>query len=79
MEAKRAVALVKTLTGPKPGIVERPVKPDRPPGWVGLARDASEMLLAAGALLKVASDYIGEDDKLQKAVTRGKPRSRAAS
>ena len=68
-EAKRAVALVKTLTGPKPAVLERPVVAvPRAPGWLGLARDASEMLLAAGAFLKVAADFAGEDDKLQQRI-----------
>ena len=67
-EARRAVGLVKTLTGPKPAVVEQPVAVPRSPGWVGLARDASEMLLAAGAFLKVAADFVGEDDKLQRKI-----------
>jgi hypothetical protein len=74
-EAKRAVGLVKTLTGPKPKVVEPAVVEDRQPGWVGLARDASEMLLAAGALLKVASDFVGEDRKLRKRITRTRVQS----
>jgi hypothetical protein len=68
-EARRAVGLVKTLTGPKPAVVERPlVAVPRTAGWLGLARDASEMLLAAGALMKVAADFAGEDEKLQKKI-----------
>src|SRR4051812_8991751 len=49
-EARRAVGLVKTLTGPRPQDRAKAVVEDRQPGWVGLARDASEMLLAAGAV-----------------------------
>jgi hypothetical protein len=71
-EARRAVGLVRTLTAPKSPSVELPVAAEREAEWVGLARDASEMLLAAGALLKVASDFVSEDTKLVKRIARGK-------
>ena len=78
-EAKRAVGLVKTLTGPRLKTEVRPVVVERVPGWVGLARDASEMLLAAGALMKVAADFVGEDDKLQNKIKLGNTSSAAKS
>ena len=67
-EAKRVVGFVKTATAPKTAKLDEPVALPRSPGWVGLALDSSEMLLAAGALLKVAADFVGEDEKLQKRI-----------
>lgn len=78
-EAKRAVGLIKTITGPKLPIESRPVVVARAPGWVGLARDASEMLLAAGALMKVASDFVADDENLQQKIKIGKTGSRSNS
>ena len=69
-EAKRVVGLVRSVTAPRAATEERLVAPEAEPGWVGLARDASEMLLAAGALLKVASEFVAEDKKLKKRVAR---------
>ncbi|HLZ06980.1 MAG TPA: hypothetical protein VKT80_00170 [Chloroflexota bacterium] len=71
-EAKRAVGLVRTLTTPRAATVDRPVAQEREPGWVGLASDASEMLLAAGALLRAASEFVAEDKKIEKRVARGR-------
>ena len=70
-EARKAVGLVKSLTGSPRPIKETVLSIERAPGWVGMARDASEMLLSAGALLRVAAEFVGEDGKLQKKVARG--------
>jgi hypothetical protein len=66
-EAKKAIGFVRALTSPKPPAAVE-ARPDRPAGWVGIARDAAEMLLAAGAVLKTASDFAQEDAKLRRRI-----------
>ena len=73
-EAKRAVGLVKQVTTPKSAMAQPIVPETGQPGWVSLARDSAEMLLAAGAVLKVAADFAGEDKRLQKRVDAAKSR-----
>jgi hypothetical protein len=68
-EAKRAIGLIKGVVS---GEIKQPERPNvvAQPGWVGIARDASELLLAAGAVLKTASDFVSEDEKLRRRVAR---------
>jgi hypothetical protein len=70
-EAKKAVGFVRSLTTAKPPAALEPTRA-RPAGWVGIARDAAEMLLAAGALLKTASDFAQEDAKLRRRIGRAR-------
>src|SRR5947209_6660776 len=55
-DVKKAVGFARSIVegraSPLPARSEQP----RQPGWVGTAKDASEMLLAAGAVLKTISD-----------------------
>ena len=69
-EAKRVVGFARSLIETKPPVAETPAAPARVAGWVGLARDAAELFLAAGALLKIAADFAGEDEKLHRRITR---------
>ena len=72
-DARRALGVVK-------GIVEQAaegavVPTPRPratavPSWVLLARDAAEMLLAAGGVLKTAADFIQSDEQLRRRIAR---------
>jgi hypothetical protein len=66
-EAKKAVGFVRTLTSGKPALV-MPSPTVGSSGWVGIAGDASDMLLAAGALLKAVSEFAREDAKLRHKV-----------
>jgi hypothetical protein len=72
-EVKSAVGFVRTLTESKP-VAPLALTGPRSAGWVGVARDASEMLLAAGALLKTVSDFASEDAKLRSRLARTKDR-----
>jgi hypothetical protein len=74
-EVKNAVGFVRTLTEGKPLMPPLALTSPRFAGWVGVARDASEMLLAAGALLKTVSEFAGEDAKLRSRLARVKKRS----
>jgi hypothetical protein len=65
-EAKRAIGFVRSLTSGNPPAVV-PTR-SRQSGWVGIAADAAEMLLTAGALLKTASDFAHEDAKLRRRI-----------
>ena len=64
---KKVVDIARTVTGGRHSIGPKPDAIARP-GWVGAARDASEMLLAVGAVLKTFSDFVHEDTKLQRRV-----------
>lgn len=66
-EVKRAVGFVKAITNPNPPAPEEPALTTGP-RWVGIARDSAEMLLAVGAVLKVLSDFVQEDEKLRRRV-----------
>jgi hypothetical protein len=69
-DVKKAVGYARSIVegraSPLPARSEEP----RQLGWVGTARDASEMLLAAGAVLKTISEFVREDANLRKRVTR---------
>ncbi len=68
-KVKRAIGFVRSLVDNK----ERPIEVPElgpPPGWVGIARDASELLLATGAVLKTAADFANEDERLRRRVAR---------
>lgn len=69
-EARRVVGFVRTLTEPKAAAEAPMVVAPRTPGWVGTARDAAELFLAAGALLRTASEFASEDEKLRRKITR---------
>jgi hypothetical protein len=69
-EAKKAVGMVKSLTAPKPPTPPVVALPPSLPTWVTIARDAAEMLLAAGTVLRTASDFVLEDEKLRSRVAR---------
>jgi hypothetical protein len=73
-EAKRVVGFVRSLTQAKGAAPMKAIQTELMPGWVSVARDASEMLLAAGALIKTAADFAGEDEKLRRRVARPGPR-----
>jgi hypothetical protein len=72
-DARRAVGVVNGLiqrAEAAPGLPEpRPAVPTLP-GWVTLARDAAEMLLAAGGVLKAAADYVQSDEQLRRRISR---------
>lgn len=74
-EAKRAVGLVRRITAPKSAEPEEPVVPAGTPRWALVARDAAEMLLAAGTVLRTASDFVHEDQKIKTSVSRFARRS----
>jgi hypothetical protein len=68
-EVKRVIGFVRSLVDNK----ELPISAPRlapPPGWVGIARDASELLLATGAVLRTAADFANEDEQLRRKVGR---------
>jgi hypothetical protein len=74
-EVKKAVGFVRALIeGKAPAAMPLPAR-SRSAGWVGVARDASEMLLAAGALLKTVSDFAREDAKLRQRLAHAKESS----
>jgi hypothetical protein len=74
-EVKKAVGIVRSLAGGRAAAeTTGPVVPPQT-GWVGIARDASEMLLAAGAVLKTISDFVHEDTKLRGRVARAKTKT----
>ncbi|HEX5415906.1 MAG TPA: hypothetical protein VFZ25_09585 [Chloroflexota bacterium] len=72
-DARRTVGLVHGLiqrAEQAPGIPEpRPALPTLP-RWVTLARDAAEMLLAAGGVLKAAADFVQSDEQLRRRIAR---------
>lgn len=72
-DARRAVGIVNGLiqrAESAPGIPEpRPAVPTLP-SWVVLARDAAEMLLAAGGVLKAAADFVQSDEQLRRRISR---------
>jgi hypothetical protein len=70
-EARKAVGLARTLMEAQSQTP--PAAPVRTgPPWVRLALDASEMLLAAGGVLKTVADFVGEDEKLRRRIDRGR-------
>src|SRR5213082_836222 len=54
---KKVVGIARTIAGGRQALEPKPEVTVRP-GWVGAARDASEMLLAVGAVLKTFSDFV---------------------
>ncbi len=62
---KQGIELARTLTMEPPPAVSH-VQPPTGPRWARIARDASEMLLATGGLLKAVSDFIHDDEQLRK-------------
>lgn len=66
---KKVVGMARTITDGRQAREPKPEATERP-GWVGAAREASEMLLAVGAVLKALSDFVHEDSKLQRRVGR---------
>jgi hypothetical protein len=69
-EVRRVVGFVRSLTDPKPPIAETLAAAPRVAGWVGIALDAAELFLAAGALLKVAAEFAGDNETLQQRISR---------
>lgn|GEM_PF-6395020 len=72
-DARRAVGVVKGIVEQATaGPVVQPPRPRAPavPGWVLLARDAAEMLLAAGGVLKTAADFVQSDEQLRRRIAR---------
>ena len=73
--AKKAVGFVRTLVDGRQATDLVKDVPAAAVSWAGTARDASEMLLAVGAVLKTVSDFAHEDSKLRnrfpKSATRG--------
>ncbi len=74
-EVKKAIGFVRSLATGRESKEVKPVEAVRATGWIGIARDASEMLLAAGAVLKTVSDFVQEDTKLRRRVNRYKTTS----
>ena len=63
---KQGIEVVRSLA-PGEQKVESPRVPEPAgPGWVRTARDASEMLLVSGALLKAIADFVREDERLRR-------------
>ncbi|MGH2460211.1 MAG: hypothetical protein ACRDIY_15250 [Chloroflexota bacterium] len=64
-KVKQGVDLARSLTRE-----EQPAAPRERasvgPRWARIARDASEMLLATGGLLRAVSDFVHEDEQLRK-------------
>jgi hypothetical protein len=67
---KQGIELVRSLAPGEP-------KPEVPrerepvgPRWVRVVRDASEMLLVTGGLLKAVADFVREDEQLRRRLRR---------
>lgn len=72
-DSRRAVGVVKSLiqrAEEAPGIPEQKVVIPEVPRWVILARDAAEMLLAAGGVLKAASEFVQSDEQMRRRISR---------
>lgn len=72
-DTRRAIGVVKGIVAqaaevPPPPMSRRPAP--AVPTWVLLARDAAEMLLAAGGVLKTAADFIQSDEQLRRRIAR---------
>ncbi len=69
-KVKQGIELVRSLApGEQKVEVPRAAEPAIP-GWVRTVTDASEMLLASGALLKAISDFVREDEQLRRRLGR---------
>lgn len=64
-KVKQGIELARSLTREEAPALPRP-RPPTGPRWVGIVRDASEMLLATGSLLKAVSDFVREDEQLRR-------------
>lgn len=68
-KVKQGIDLARSLAREEQPLVPRE-RPPVGPRWARIARDASEMLLATGGLLKAASDFVHEDEQLRKRFER---------
>lgn len=66
---KQGIQLVRSLSRPEPEAAARE-RPSASSGWLRTVRDAAEMLLATGGLLKAVADFIREDEHLRQRLSR---------
>jgi len=64
-KVKQGIEFARSLTREEQPLVSRG-QPPAGPRWARIARDAAEMLLVAGGLLKAVSDFVHEDEQLRK-------------
>lgn len=69
-KVKQGIELVRSLAPGEQKVEVSRVPEPAIPGWVRTVKDASEMLLASGALLKAVSDFVREDEQLRRRLGR---------
>jgi len=65
-KVKQGIELARSLSRPEQRAGAQVERAPTGPRWVRTLRDAAEMLLATGALLKAVSDFVREDERLRK-------------
>lgn len=68
-KVKQGIEFARSLAREEQPLVSRE-QPPVGPRWARIARDAAEMLLVAGGLLKAVSDFVHEDEQLRKRFER---------
>lgn len=67
---KQGIDLAQTLTNPPKKAPAPRVTALTGPNWLRTMRDAAELLLATGAMLKAVADFIREDEGLRRRFER---------
>jgi len=69
-KVKQGIEFARSLSRGEPKQVVPRLAHPTGPRWVRVVRDASEMMLATGALLKAISDFVREDEQLRRRFRR---------
>lgn len=69
-KVKQGIGLVRSLSRKSEKVAAPQEHLSTGPRWVRIVRDAAEMLLGTGALLKAIADFVREDERLRQRLAR---------